>query len=82
MTHRFGVRLLRMFGEPQGALTGRSPKLIVLTYSGQFSMPLLTVLGFRADSNIRGTLAPLTGRSTKLTNLTYSGQFSMVLLTV
>ena len=34
-----------MFGEPWGVLTVRSSKLTVLTYFGQFSMLLLTVLG-------------------------------------
>jgi hypothetical protein len=36
---------IRKFGEPRGALTGRSPKLVVFTYSGQFATLLLTVVG-------------------------------------
>ena len=36
---------IRKFGEPRGALTGRSPKLVDFTYSGQFATLLLTVVG-------------------------------------
>ena len=52
-----GFRLLRTFGEPEGALTRRSPKLIVLTYSGQFYTLLIIVLGvprwFECSGNAR-----------------------------
>jgi hypothetical protein len=55
-THSFGGSApIRMFGQPWGPLTGRSPKPVVLAYSGQFSMVLLTVLGSHGDSKVRGT---------------------------
>ena len=57
--------MILIFGEPRGALTGSSPKLAVLTYSGQFSMLLLTVLGSHGDSNVRGTPGCAYGEVTK-----------------
>ena len=57
--------MIPMFGEPRGALTGRSPKHAVLAYSGQFTMLLLTVLRSRGVSNFRGTPGCAYGEVTK-----------------
>jgi hypothetical protein len=44
---------------------GRSLKPVVLAYSGQFSMELLTVSGFCGDSNVWGTPGHSYGEVTK-----------------
>jgi hypothetical protein len=64
--HSFGGSApIRVFGRPGGPLMGRSLKPVVLAYSGQFSMVLLTVLGFRGDSNVSGTSGRAYGEVTK-----------------
>ena len=57
--------MIRTFGEPRAALTGRSPKLAVLTYSGQFSVPLLTVLGVPRRFEHSGNPGSSNGEVTK-----------------
>jgi hypothetical protein len=40
------------FGEHRNPLTDKSPKLVDLVHSGQFSMALLTDYGFRVDPDV------------------------------
>ena len=54
-----------MFGEPWGVLTVRSSKLTVLTYFGQFSMLLLTVLGVPLRFKHSGNPGSANGEVTK-----------------
>jgi hypothetical protein len=51
----FGFGSNQTFREPGGPLTGISPKLADLVHSSQFSMVLLTDIGSKVDSDVRGT---------------------------
>ena len=69
-----------MLREPRGPVTGNSPKLAVLAYSGQFCMLLLTDFGSRCDPNVFETPGSGYGNSSKLPVFAYSGQFGMLLV--
>src|SRR6266566_2057419 len=56
---------IQKFGEPRGALTGRSPKLVVFTYSGQFATLLLTVVGVQRRFEHSGKHGSANGEVTK-----------------
>ena len=76
-----GRDAIRTFRDYGGPVRGNSSKLIVLAYSGQFYMLLVTYFRSRCDPKGSGTSGPVTGNSSKLVVLAYSGQLRMLLVT-
>ena len=75
----FGPDTIRTFRESHGPVAGKSSKLAVLVYFGQFCMLVLTYFGSRYDPNVSGT--PWSGNG-ELVRTHSFGQFRPVLFAI